>query len=127
MRGLRAEAAGANPMVQLGLIENSATDPHNWAIQQTMRLTRDCGQRERVEQVLAEIVAGSEAFPGNSITHTLCTRLQFLGWHINDSGRLVDLFGSFSLFEVSMAELQYRLDLQWPKSCRGLHCPPQMF
>jgi ribonuclease HI len=115
MRGLRAEAAGANPIVQLGLIENSATDPHHWAIQQTIRLTRDCGQRERVEQVLAEIVAGSNAFPSNSITHTLCTRLQFLGWHINDKGMIVDFYGTFSLFAVSMAELQYRLDMQWPR------------
>ena len=43
MKGLRAEAAGANPMVQLGLIEKPITDPHCWASAQTIRLTRDCG------------------------------------------------------------------------------------
>lgn len=113
MRGLGADAAGANPMVQLGVIEKPITDPHCWAITQTIRLTRDCGDPERVEQVMCEIVSGSDAFPSNSITQTLCARLQFLGWHVSESGQLVDMLGCFSLFTVSLAELQYRIDMHW--------------
>ena len=113
MRGLGADAAGANPMVQLGIIEKPITDPHCWAITQTIRLTRDCGDPERVEQVMCEIVSGSDAFPSNSITQTLCARLQFLGWHVSASGQLVDMLGCFSLFTVSLAELQYRIDMHW--------------
>ena len=115
MRGLRADAAGANPMIQLGMIEPPPVDPHCWAILQTLRLTRDCGSQERVEQVLGEIADGSQIYPGNSITHTLCTRLQFLGWHLHGDGLVEDLMGTFSLFDSSMAELQYRVEFQWPK------------
>ena len=113
MRGLRAEAAGANPMVHLGLIERPATDPHCWSILQTLRLTRDCGMHDRVQQVLSAIAGGSDAYPANSITNTLCTRLQFLGWHIDSKGLVVDHWGKFSLFGISMPELQYRVEMQW--------------
>ena len=115
MKGLRADAAGANPLVHVSLIEKPSTDPHCWTIMQTIRLTRDCGHRERVEQVLSDIVGGSEVFPSNSITNTLCTRLQFLGWHVTSAGLISDFFGTFSLFEVPMAELQYRIEMQWPR------------
>lgn len=114
MKGLRADAAGANPMVHLGLIEHPSTDPHCWAILQTLRLTRDCGDRTRVEDVMCAIVGGSDKFPQNSITHTLCSRLQFLGWNVQADGAILDMWGSFSLFDISMAELQYRVEMQWP-------------
>ena len=54
---------------QLGLIEALDLDPLGWIILQTFRLTRDCGTPDRVEQVLADIVAGETAVPPNSITH----------------------------------------------------------
>ena len=114
MKGIRADSAGANPMVHLGLIEAVDVDPLGWAILQTLRLTRDCGSQENVEQVLAEIVSGVSAVPNNSITHTLCTRIQLLGWHIDAQGSIHDLLGSFSLFGVSVAEIHYRMSLQWP-------------
>ena len=114
MKGLRAEASGANPMVQLGLIEALDLDPLGWIILQTFRLTRDCGTPDRVEQVLADIVAGETAVPPNSITHTLCTRIQTLGWHIDGRGCIHDMLCPFSLFGISFAELLYRVALQWP-------------
>ena len=115
MRGLRADGAGANPMVHLGLIETVSHDPLCWAILQTCRFVRDCGPQERVEQVMADIVQGISATPANSITHTLCSRLQVLGWHIDELGHVHDVLGSFSLFGVSAPELQYRVEMQWPK------------
>lgn len=86
MKGIRADAAGANPMVHLGLIEAVDVDPLGWAILQTIRLTRDCGAKDNVESVLAEIAFGVSSIPQNSITHTLSTRLQLLGWLVDSSG-----------------------------------------
>ena len=48
MKGIRADAAGANPMVHLGLIEAVDVNPLGWAILQTIRLTRDCGAKDNV-------------------------------------------------------------------------------
>ena len=114
MKGLHMDAAGANPAVQLGLIEKTCTDPLAWAIMQTLRLARDCGQKFRVEQVLADLVGGSDAFPANSITSTLLTRIQCLGWHIDAGGRIHDIIGPFSLFDISAVEIQFRIECQWP-------------
>jgi ribonuclease HI len=54
------------------------------------------------------------AVPPDSITHTLCTRIQTLGWHIDGRGCIHDMLGPFSLFGISFAELRYRVALQWP-------------
>ena len=113
MKGLRADAAGVNAHVHLGLVERPHLDPQCWAIQQTFRLTRDCGQRHRVELVLAELADGSLHLPHNTVTQTLLHRVQSLGWHVNMRGQIEDMFGAFSLFKISMTELQYRIDFQW--------------
>jgi len=115
LKGIREDASGANAMVHLGLLESVEVDPYGFAIMQTFRLTRDCGVQARVEGVLAAIVQGGSSIPMNCISQTLCTRIQYLGWHINTVGRLHDLIGEFSLFSISAAELQYRVTLQWPR------------
>jgi hypothetical protein len=114
MKGLKADSAGANPMVHLGLIESSGVDPQCWAVLQTIGLTRDCGDQVRVENVLAQIAEGSDSFPANSITHTLLVRLQSCGWHIDSHGHVHDMFGCFSLFVVSAAEIAFRVACHWP-------------
>ena len=114
MKGLSADAAGANAWVHLGLIEDPTVDPQCWAILQTFRLTRECGSQPRVESVLAELVNDPGAFPSNTITNTLLGRIQTVGWHVDTVGFLVDHIGRFSLFMVSHAELLQRLVLHWP-------------
>ena len=114
LKGLKSDAAGANATVHLGLIEDPTNDPQVWAIIQTFRLARDCGDQHRVEEVLASLALGRTDLPANSITHTLLTRIQSLGWHVNESGHIVDMVGSFSLFLISTAELQYRVEIHWP-------------
>jgi len=114
MKGLKADSPGANAWVQLGLIEKCSTDPHVWATLQTFRLTRDCGSQPRVEEVMAEIAAGQDHLPSNSITHTLVTRIQLLRWQVTTDGKLQDMIGGFSLFQVSIAELNVRVELHWP-------------
>lgn len=113
MRGLKADVAGANPMVHLGLVEPPSTDPQFWSIMQSFRLARECGNAPRIESVLASLVDNPDALPSNSITQTLLVRIQTLGWHVDKSGRLHDGYGTFSLFQISAAELQCRAEQQW--------------
>lgn len=113
MKGLNSDSAGANSMVQLGLIESPDVDPLCWSILQTIRLARDCGDPERVGTVLMQIAAGSDMFPANSITTTLLTRLQSVGWSICPGGSVQDMIGKFSLFDVSAAEIKFRVEFHW--------------
>eukprot|EP00435_Cladocopium_sp_Y103_P070529 s234_g35.t1 len=113
LKGLRDDVAGASAIVQLGMIETPIADPHFWAILQTVRLARDCGPGQTLEVILSELVSGDSNYPANSVTNTLLTRLQTLGFHVDGEGRLHDQFGVFSLLHVSAAELQYRFEAQW--------------
>ena len=113
MRGLKADSAGANPFVHLGLIEHVTVDPLCWSIMQTFRLARDCGNACRVERVLSDLVSGCDHIPSNSITSTLLGRIQCLGWHVDSAGMLHDFIGPFSLFEVSVTELLLRVEYHW--------------
>ena len=63
---------------------------------------------------MAEIAAGQDHLPSNSITHTLVTRIQLLGWQVTTDGKLQDMIGGFLLFQVSVAELNVRVELHWP-------------
>eukprot|EP00435_Cladocopium_sp_Y103_P042710 s112_g11.t2 len=113
MKGLHADGAGCNAFVHLGLVEDSITDPHFWAICNTIRFVRDCGLQSDVETTLAKLTHGELQVPSNSITNTLLVRLQKLGWHITPAGRLQDVFGEFSLFQSSMSELSMRAQWSW--------------
>ena len=113
MKGLHADAAGANSMVHLGLIEAAGVDPQCWSVLQTIHLARDSGEPERVQTVLAQLAAGSDLLPANSITQTLLVRLQSVGWHVDIGGCIHDLFGRFSLFGVSAVEIAYRVAYHW--------------
>ena len=114
MKGLGEDHAGSNSHLHLGLIETPQADPHYWCIQQTLRFVKDCGRVDVVQEVLATMAHG--VIPAqNSITSTLLHRIQFLGWHVNHDGHIVDAFGSFSLFAISCTELFWRLEWQWLK------------
>lgn len=115
MRGLQADGSGSNSMVHLGLIERSITDPQFWAIMQTFRMVRDCGVATVVHGSLFDLVQGNERYARNGISATLLVRIQTLGWHIPSPECLADDFGSFSLFDVSIEELQWRMEHAWLK------------
>ena len=113
LRGLKLDAAGANPMVHLSLVEAPGTDPQFWSILQTLKLARECGSPHRIESVLAALVGGPDLLPSNSITHTLLARIQTLGWHVDRHGHITDMLGTFSIFKISATELQCRAEKQW--------------
>lgn len=116
MKGLGADGAGCNSMVHLGLVERPTADPHFWAIIQTVRLVRECGIPETVHSALFELATGNSDFALNGITATLLTRLQLLGWHVGTFQTIEDDFGCFSLFSISFAELQWRIEWAWLKA-----------
>lgn len=113
MRGLDADGSGVNSHVHLGLIERPETDPQFWAILQTFRMVRECGIPEVVGPVLGAVAAGDVRFASNGITTTLLTRVQTLGWRVDAGGSLEDEFGKFSLFDVSIEELKWRMEFSW--------------
>jgi ribonuclease HI len=113
MKGLDAETAGSNAWIHLGLIEHPLTDPLFWAVVQTFRGCRDCGDARMIEPHLIDLANGSADLPANGISATLLTRLQLLGWHVSPDGLLHDLFGKFSLFSTCLAELTFRAQWAW--------------
>jgi hypothetical protein len=114
MKGLGEDHAGSNSMLHLGLVEHPSADPHFWCIFQTFWFIKDCGRKDVVQEVLSSMAYA--LMPAqNTITSTLLHRVQFLGWHISVSGKIVDEFGEFSLFSISCPELLMRLEWQWLK------------
>ena len=115
MRGLHADGAGSNAFLHLGLVHEPNSDPHFWAILSTFRLVRACANRAEVKASMIALSFGKSTCPDNSFTFTLLTRIQILGWHINETGLLQDDIGSFSLFGASFAEISFRAGLAWQK------------
>lgn len=122
MKGLKEDHAGSNAMLHLSLIEDPAADPQFWSILQTLKFAKDCGNKDVVQNTLAAFAQGS-FLAKNTITATLLTRIQTLGWHVDSRGKIVDTFGTFSLFAISSVELKLRLEWQWLQvvSCATSH------
>eukprot|EP00435_Cladocopium_sp_Y103_P045958 s211_g13.t1 len=114
VKGLQMDHAGCNAHLHL-LCEGCAVDPQCWAILQTFRFVRECGHEEVIAATLASMAAGTSSVAPNGITGTLLVRIQTLAWHVDSDGCLQDDFGSFSLFAVSMDELQWRVSWAWRK------------
>ena len=95
MKGLNSEGAGCNSWLHLGLVEHPLHDPQYWSIMHTFLFARECAIAPAVEATLAQLVSGSTHIPENSISSTLLTRLQTLGWHVTPSGLVRDQLGSF--------------------------------
>lgn len=113
VKGLEADGAGCNAWLQLGMIEHPLVDPQFWAILQTIRCARDCGDPGQICSAIATLTQQPDAIPPNSVTATLLARVQTLGWHVNEEGRVFDQFGSFLLLEACMAEITLRAQWAW--------------
>lgn len=68
-----------------------------------------------VGSALSALVHDVDGVMHNGITATLLTRLQILGWHVLSASSLVDDFGSFSLFDICIEELRWRMEWSWLK------------
>lgn len=115
MKGLSAEGSGCNPMVHLGLVEEPLVDPQYWSVIATFRALRDCGTRESLQPLLQSVVLDDGRIPRGGPTRALLQRIQLLGWTVGAEGNVSDNWGSFSLFEISMQELEIRAEAAWAK------------
>jgi len=113
VKGLGVDGAGVNAWIQLGLIEQATVDPQCWAILQTFRCIRDCGDKGRVLKMMSALAYGDATQPANSFTMTLLARVQFLGWHVTPQGTLYDCLGEFCLFSCCLTELRMRIGWAW--------------
>jgi hypothetical protein len=113
MRGLQADGAGCSPWIQLGMIEHPVCDPLFWSVLQTIRCVRDCAAVDFIQPVLTRLAFGSTDLPANTITQTLLTRLQCLGWSVRPDGRVEDCFVPFCLFATNLPEIDWRAQLSW--------------
>ena len=113
MKGLNVDVAGTNAWLHLGLVEHPMCDPLFWAIIQTFRCLRECGDAKQILSRLASLAHGDVAIPDNGITATSLARLQVLGWHVSPDGLVYDMLGQLALFKVSLQELMYRAQLAW--------------
>ena len=114
VKALGQKAAGASPVIQLGLIELPTTDPWYWSLLQTLRLARECGPPDRIRACFSALSCGLPSGPANGVTATLAARIRKLGWRLCPDGRLADPFGTFDLFISGWAELVFRAELAWP-------------
>ena len=114
LAALNSDGAGVNPLIHFGLIEDSATDPLYWAILTTLRTVRCCGEPEVVKAHLARVARADFQGPSNTISKTLLSRIQKLGWLVTPAGLVTDTFGTFDLTLVGLAELTLRASLAWP-------------
>ena len=105
MKGLSQDSAGSNAWVHLGIVEHPLVDPGFCSVIQTTRCAIDCGDRDQVTHAMCTLVNEPSNLPDNSITATLVSRLQVLGWHVGPEGRISDQLGTFSLFGTSLFEL----------------------
>lgn len=113
MKGIDSDSAGANAWIQLGLIEHPSTDPQFWAIIETIRCIRECGDPAHVVSRLSSMAHGTDNLPSNGITATLLTRIQMLGWMVSPEGAISDFLGSFSLFSDCLSLLVLRAQWAW--------------
>lgn len=115
MKGLSSDGSGCNPMVHLGLVEHPLVDPQYWSVIATFRALRDCGTQEPLQPLLQSVVVDQGHLPRGGPTRALLQRIQLLGWTVCADGRVSDSWGTFSLFDISMQELEFRAEASWSR------------
>ena len=113
LKGLKYDNAGCNAAIHLGLVEHPSTDPWYWAVLQTFRSVRDADVPTHFVDTFRLVANQQYKGPKNSISMTVVTRVQKLGWQLHLTGQVSDVIGSFSLFQIGFAELQFRMELAW--------------
>lgn len=113
MRGIQADGVGCSPWVQLGMIEHPVCDPLFWSVMQSIRCVRDCAALDFIQPVLTQLAFGRSELPAKTITQTLLTRLQCLGWSVRPDGRVKDSLGSFCFFTTNLPEIDWRAQISW--------------
>ena len=121
MKGLNLKAPGANPLLQLSLMEYPVSDPFFFAVRSSF-FDLKCLAGPEVVCPLLDVASESVArVPGPATL--LLNRANLLGiaWHPS-LGKFHDAFGSFDLWQSSCAEVQMRLCYAWQTQAQEKMC-----
>ena len=121
MKGLGHAHAGANPEVQLSLVQDSRTDPEYFALNLTVRTFRKHCVPDSAFPVLDMLSATSPLHLAPGPAGVLLTRLQTIGWQWDGGGWLLDQeMLPIHLLNAPVQELGSRMQRAWQKEvgCR---------
>lgn len=74
---------------------------------------RDCAVSEVIQSFLTQCVFHQAVGASNTVTRTLLTCLQSLGWSVRTDGLLENFLRPFCLFATHFPELEFRASLAW--------------
>ncbi len=112
MRSLKLLKPGANPYLQMAL-DGFGCDPQLYAIWTSLldfrALGCSDGQLALLDQIGVQAVDAAQASVSQVLTH----RVHQLGWSIAPGGFVRDRYGTFSLSDCCVGELQSRVSWAW--------------
>ena len=121
MKGLGHAHAGANPEVQLSLVQDSRTDPEYFALNLTVRTFRKHCVPDSAFPILDMLSAQPPLHLAPGPAGVLLTRLQTIGWQWDGGGWLLDQeMLPIHLLNAPVQELGSRMQRAWQKEvgCR---------
>ena len=113
LKGINSNGSGCNSLVHLGLIEAPNTDPWFWSIHETFRSVRDSHSQQAVAPLIQLALDHTAPLPRGGPTNALLGRIQSLGWEVLSDMHLMDMWGTFSFFDISFPELVCRAERAW--------------
>ena len=115
MRALHLDKPGANAWLQCA-VDHPMADPLFYLAQLTVRDLRTFGAFDESRLALARACQADFHAGFGSVSSVAVSRLQKLGFQVNDSGLIVDDLGIFDVLTCSFREFGFRSQLAWTKT-----------
>ena len=112
MKGINLKAPGANPLLQLSLLEYPVADPFFYMIRSSFLDVKCLAGADAVGPLLDAAVQEPNRVPGPATLLVARANLLGIAWHV-PTQRFVDSLGPFDLWQVSCSEVQMRLCIAW--------------
>ena len=112
LKGLNLKAPGANPMLQLSLVEYPVADPFFFSLRASFFDIKCLAGADVVAPLLAAAVHKVAREPGPATLLLQRANRVGVSWH-PETLKFVDAYGPFDLWRTSCAEVQLRICLAW--------------
>ena len=112
MRGITLNAPGANPLLQLSLVEYPVADPFFFTLRSSFMDLKCLAGPEVVSPLLTAAVQAAVREPGPAALLVARANAVGIAW-CQLTGSFEDAFGHFDLWHISCAEIQLRLCFAW--------------